>query len=123
MELRHVAERWSRTDLVPAVEAVAEAEFEVHSGWSGRMVRGEGVRTLPEGVVRVVLAQVPVLVVDVHLDVEGVANLRVAEAARVEDDLRVTGLRNGHVADVRHVGGDLARGRVIRQAATNHVLH
>ena len=77
---------WGRLDLVGVV-AVAEAELDVHAIRSGGRRRGA-----PSSVGVVVPAGAR-LVVDVHLDVERIAG--VAQAPRVEDDLRVSAVRTG----------------------------
>jgi len=71
-DLGHVAERRGRLDLVVVVERVGEAELDVDARGTGRW------RDADAHFGGIVVAQVPVFVVDVHLDIERVADLVVA---------------------------------------------
>ena len=101
---------------IPAVHGVAEAEFEIDAARAGGVGGAFG---------GVVLAQVPVLVVDIDLDVEGVLGLVAGAAAPlgVEDYLCVGGARDGQVAHVGDGAGELAGGGVVGEADADHGLH
>ncbi len=107
-----------RVDAVLVVEAVGEAELDVHP----RAVRVVG----HEARRRVVVPQVPVLVVDVHLDVERVPDVAVGVefSLGIEDDFRVVVRRDvdAGVAHGRDVRLRLTRHGVIRQAEAHQLL-
>jgi hypothetical protein len=117
-DLRRVSGR-VELDLVLVVQAVGEAELDVES-------RGVAGGPSPAGSVRVVVTQMPVLVVDVHLHVERIPDLLrvggIGPTTRVEDDLGVIGLADRHVADAGDERGDLMRGGVIGETAPDQVL-
>lgn len=107
-----------RVDAVLVVQAVGETELDVHP----RTVRVIGHETCR----RVVIPQVPVLVVDVHLDVERVLDVTVGVELPlgIEDNFRMIVRRDvdAWVAYGRDVRLGLTRHRVIRQAEAHQLL-
>src|SRR5215213_4247406 len=93
-DLGHIAERRRRMDHVCAIKTVPEAELDVDDRGPIGHYRNDPGR-------RIVLAQMPVLVVYVHFDVEWILDLAIlALAARVEDDLGIHIPRDGGSPDL-----------------------
>ena len=114
----YVTEGWGRMDMVVIIKAVGEAELKVEARRAG------GATRRASGLAGVVIPQVPILVIQIDLNIEGVANGTVVpKSSGVEDDFGVITCVEGDIADPVHIGGDLTRCWMIRKAPAHKTLN
>src|SRR3954470_10590242 len=109
-------------NIVLIIQAVTEAKLNIESGRPGQIRARQLVLS---SLIRVILAKMPVLMIDVHFNVERKLSLArvegIAQTPRVKDDLRIAVSRNRDIANVRDRRCNFVCRRVIRETTAEQV--